>query len=405
MPVYSHSSLQCFENCPLSYKYHYIDRIKTEEGETIEVFMGSRVHQVLKRLYDDLYYEKHNSLEELLAYYDECWQKHWSDDIRIIKERYSAENYKRVGERCIRDYYARYQPFDQGRTVATELPVTITLEEVDYELRGTIDRLTAFPEGRYEIHDYKTSRYLKPQADLDTDRQLALYQLGIQQRWRDVERVDLVWHYLAFDKEFRSERTGEQLARLKEAALSLIQRIERAQEQDSFPVRRGPLCDWCEFQIICPEWKHLYKVEPLPPNEYLKEPGVTLVNRWAQLEQERLEFEARYEEERRKLEDAIVAFMKREGLSCIYGSDKKLRVKLARYWRFPKLKEPGREELEKLVRKTGRWDEVSMLDSWALERVAREQAWPSELLEKLKRYRRLEESRQFYLSDLRKGKD
>lgn len=405
MPVYSHSSLQSFENCSLSYKYRYIDRIKTEERETIEAFMGSRVHDVLKRLYDDLYYEKRNSLEELLAHYDECWQKHWSDDIRIIKERYSAENFKQVGERCIRDYYARYQPFDQGRTVATELPVTITLKEGGYELRGVIDRLTAFPEGRYEIHDYKTSRYLKPQADLDTDRQLALYQLGIQQRWSDVTRVDLVWHYLAFDKEFRSERTEEQLTQLKEAARSLIQRIERVQEQDTFPAQRGPHCNWCEFQPICPEWKHLYKVEPLPPNEYLEEPGVTLVNRWAQLAQERREFEARYEEERRKLEEAILAYARREGIDCIYGSNKKLRIKVVVEPKFPTVKEEGRAELEELIKGAGRWVEVSTLKTQQLEKIAREETWPPELLEQLKRYQRLEESRRFYLSSLKKDED
>ena len=36
---------------------------------------------------------------------------------------------------------------------------------------------------------------------MDEDRQLALYQIGIQKMWNDVNRVELVWHYVAFDKE------------------------------------------------------------------------------------------------------------------------------------------------------------------------------------------------------------
>lgn len=40
MPIYSHSRLGSFENCRLSYKYRYIDRIR-KEGEGVEAFLGS----------------------------------------------------------------------------------------------------------------------------------------------------------------------------------------------------------------------------------------------------------------------------------------------------------------------------------------------------------------------------
>ncbi len=209
MAAYSHSKLAAFESCPQAYKFAYIERPEVEEFEAADAFMGSRVHEVLQHLYEDLKYEKRNSLDDLLAYYDELWEENWSDEVKVIKEVLMPEHYKRVGERCIRDYYRRYEPFDQGRTIATELRVAIEVE--GYKLQGLIDRLTAFPDEFYEIHDYKASQRRPPQQKLDTDKQMALYQLGVQQRWSDVKRVDLVWHYLAFDKELRSERTEGQL--------------------------------------------------------------------------------------------------------------------------------------------------------------------------------------------------
>jgi len=356
--------------------------------------MGSRVHEALQRLYEDLKHERRNSLDDLLAYYDEIWRKNWSDQVRIIKDGLTEENYKKVGERCIRDYYRRYQPFDQGRTIATELLITIKLE--GHELRGIIDRLTAFPEGRYEIHDYKASQRLPAQEILDTDRQLALYQIGIQQRWRDVERVDLVWHYLAFDKELRSERAEGQLEEIKRSVLSLVRQIERADELDDFPTKKG-YCDWCEFKDLCPEWGHMRRVEVLSANEFLKEPGVRLVNEFAKLRSKKEELA----EIENKLREAIIAYAKREGVSCIRGSDKKLYVRIGKRIKFPGSEEEGRAELEGLIKGAGRWEEVSSLSVSTLARIAREESWPPELLEQLKQYQSLEESAGLRLTNLK----
>jgi putative RecB family exonuclease len=54
---------------------------------------------------------------------------------------------------------------------------------------------------------------------MDEDRQLALYQIGIQNSWNGVDQVELVWHYVAFDKEIRSKRTEEELDALKKIPL------------------------------------------------------------------------------------------------------------------------------------------------------------------------------------------
>ncbi len=72
-------------------------------------------------------------------------------------------------------------------------------DQGEYLLRGYIDRLDRVKDRTYEIHE--TSKSLPEQSMMDEDRQLALYQIGIQKMWNDVNRVELVWHYVAFDKE------------------------------------------------------------------------------------------------------------------------------------------------------------------------------------------------------------
>jgi putative RecB family exonuclease len=105
-----------------------VDKIKIDESETIEAFMGSRVHETLEKLYKDLRLSKSDTLEELLTFYDDVWLKNYSDDIRIVKKGYTPRNYKDTGARCIREYYARYQPFNDGKTLGLEQMIAIDIE-------------------------------------------------------------------------------------------------------------------------------------------------------------------------------------------------------------------------------------------------------------------------------------
>ncbi len=61
MPVFSNSRLGTFEQCPLKYKYQYIDKIKVEVAKTVEAFRGSCVHEALENSIRDLKLQKHNS--------------------------------------------------------------------------------------------------------------------------------------------------------------------------------------------------------------------------------------------------------------------------------------------------------------------------------------------------------
>ena len=127
MTTYSHSRLSCFETCPLQFKWRYVEKREALKGEGIEAFMGSRVHEALEKLYKDALVEKRHSLEELLAFYGAEWAREWNDGIVIVKDHLEAEDYPKTGERCLRDYYQRYHPFDQARVLGIEDRVELDL--------------------------------------------------------------------------------------------------------------------------------------------------------------------------------------------------------------------------------------------------------------------------------------
>jgi len=272
-----------YEECPLKYKLRYRGRIK-RDIEGIEGFLGLRVHDTLKKCYDNVRFTKVNTLNDLLAYYNKIWQENWHDSILIMKQDLTQEHYRTLGEKLITTYYERYSPFDSDITIGTEMGLNFSLDDENrYRRTGDIDWLSRTQDDVYEIHDYKTSAYLPTQEDADNNRQLGLYQLGIQKKWPDVKNIRLIWHYLAFDTELISYHTPEAISNLVQDTKSLIDEIELAQD---FLPRESPLCEWCEYPDLCPRRKHFLKVVPLPANEYLNEPGVVLVNKYVVLKDE-----------------------------------------------------------------------------------------------------------------------
>ena len=399
MKVYSHSRLSCYEECPQKYKLKYVDRVETEIEQSIEAFLGSRVHETLEKLYRDLGYRKVNTLEELLEFFHDEWKKNWDDSIVIVKEEYGPENYLKMGEKFITDYYNKYKPFDQGKTISLEERILIKLDDSgDYKLQGFIDRVMESKEGYYEVHDYKTNSRLPLPEYLDNDRQLALYAIGVKERYPDVKDVRLIWHFLAFDKEIDSTRTDEELEELKRKTIELIDRIE---SDEKYPAKTSILCDWCEFKPICRQWSHLYVIKEKPENEYLSDPGVKLVDRYTELTQKKKQITLDLYAELNKLEEALINFAEKEGVDVVFGSKNKIRVKETEQNKFPTKHSKERERLVQILKDNGKWDDVVQLDTSALNKIIKEKQWDSELLEVLNEYVKLEQSKRLYLSKIK----
>jgi len=103
--------------------------------------MGSRVHDSMEKLYNELKF-KVLSLEEVLTFYDDIWKKNFDDKVVIVRKDRTAEDYKNCGRKCVEEYYRRYHPFDQGKVIGNEVPVKVALDaEGKYQMQGYIDRL------------------------------------------------------------------------------------------------------------------------------------------------------------------------------------------------------------------------------------------------------------------------
>jgi putative RecB family exonuclease len=250
MVIYSHSRLSTFEQCPLKFKFKYIDKLKPDIEQSIEGFLGNKVHETLEWIYSKVKELRASiKLDEVLENFIQKWNNEFNSEIKIVKEEYDAKHYFNQGIRFLIDYFLKYTPF-QDNTIATEKKIFINLDpEGKYKLQGYIDRIVHNKDTNiFEIHDYKTGGFLKSQEELDKDKQLALYSIGIRDNFENVNDVHLIWHFLAFNKKMTSKRTIEQLENLKKEIIELIKKIESTTE---FPAKSCILCKWCDFRSYC----------------------------------------------------------------------------------------------------------------------------------------------------------
>jgi putative RecB family exonuclease len=191
------------------------------------------------------------SLSQVLERFRQDWARAWHEGVTIVRTENAPGYYRDRGERCLENFYRANYPFSEGETVAIEERLQWTLDsDGRYRAVGIVDRIVRRREGVFEIHDYKTSGWLPPQARVDEDRQLGLYQLGLEQTYADAREIELVWHYLVFNRTLRSRRSPDALAKLRDDTVRLIDSIEV--EQDYKP-KPGPLCRWCDYAELCPE--------------------------------------------------------------------------------------------------------------------------------------------------------
>jgi len=233
----SYSAISSYENCPLSYRFQYIDGLEIEP--TPHLSFGKSLHAALEWLYGRTTPEP-PSLEALLAHLDACW---YSEGYATPEEERSFLKHGR--EVLTRYYYSNIEDF--------RLPVAVEerfeLDRGDFILSGVIDRVDRNPDGSYEIIDYKTGRRLPELNRLREDLQLPIYQLACREVW-GVTPSKLSFYYLVHNQRYSTRpRDDDDMSRILDRLQSAAEAISRGE----FPATPNRLCNWCSYQDLCPE--------------------------------------------------------------------------------------------------------------------------------------------------------
>ena len=345
----SYSSINTYETCPAKFRFQYEDKIPGRPSPALS--FGDSLHQTL--------YHWHNRpvpvappLEELLEILDSVW----------VGDGFASEaeelTYREHAQQVLTQYHRDNAPSFRI-PAALEFRFHVEVEGVD--IIGTIDRLDRIPGGGYEIIDYKTNRRLPPMSSLHQDLQLSIYYLAAREIWGiDPERLTL--YFLRPGQRMTTTRTPQDADTLRRKIAVIAERIAAGK----FEPRENPLCNWCDYQSLCPLFRHKYEKEQGDPAPRM----TALADEWVELKRRGRRTYQRLDE----LAALINAFCEEHGYRRLYASDGSGIDRRPQH-----ITAPDEEQLRRILEPMGLWERVLSVDTQKLQSLIESRSLPPDV--------------------------
>lgn len=263
LPVFSYSKMEVFKNCPLQYRYKYIEK-KYSQDTSIALELGSLCHYVLEQKGkmivsgETVDYEKLNDI--LMNGVTETDEKTKEELLGVnqLKRKY-FEVWHEADNASGASYDEKIKLFD--KVLHNEMEETDwkpTYFEKPFEfvwdnkviLKGFIDRIDT-KDGQYRTVDYKTSKKVYEQSKLATSLQFGVYALAILNEF-GVLPIESEYRFILIDdKQYALTKGWEN--RLIKAMDKVFGDIEASEKKSVFVPKPSPLCHWCNFCQTNPE--------------------------------------------------------------------------------------------------------------------------------------------------------
>lgn len=258
----SPSRMDDFGTCPRQYFYKSILRLPTEPS--IAAAKGTVAHQVLETLFELPRAER--TVEAAVGGIDAAWEACLSDDYHAETMGHLFDN-EADPDAARAEFFADVRRFVENY-FTIENPTRFDPESCERWVRGwisghgyvgVIDRLDRikFPDGTegYFVSDYKTGRMPRlNQYAGDKFNAMRIYAVLLQEELGEMpKRLRLVYiGEPGRDRVLNLDVTEEMLANTRSRMKAVSAAVKRAYSRWEWPARKNRLCDWCDFQEICP---------------------------------------------------------------------------------------------------------------------------------------------------------
>jgi len=244
--AYSFSRIKCLHQCPLRYRYRYLQGLK-EAFRSIESYLGNAVHDVLEWLYAERHRGREPDESTMLSRLAAGWTENFDDTVAIVRIEDSEEMYLKTGREMLIRFFQETFARDRSETVALEQRLSTRLSDA-VVFTGYADRIGRTEQGRLFVIDYKTSKKEGDGSEFSEGLQAPLYAACVLGDHGEEEAL-AGYHYLRHGTTRWQQVDGERAAQLLERFLDLANEAAAAGE---FPARPGILCAWCGFNAQCP---------------------------------------------------------------------------------------------------------------------------------------------------------
>jgi putative RecB family exonuclease len=259
----SPSSSSSFKQCPLAFKFSYLDRLP--EPPSVWTSKGTLVHRALELLLDRPPDERtpDAAQDDLAQARVELAPHPDFADLQLTDAEWDA--FDRDAAKLVEKYFQLEDP-RTIRPIGLELKLEAALQGSQsgagtetgshgsggaVRLRGIIDRLELDEHGEFVVTDYKTGSVPSEFFEAKSLSGVHMYALLCERMLgRRPARVQL--YYLSKPEAIIATPTDQSIRGVERRTTALYQAIRSACERDDFRPKPGRLCDFCTFKPYCP---------------------------------------------------------------------------------------------------------------------------------------------------------
>ena len=170
----SYSAVRTFQNCPLKYRFRYIDGL-AEDCVSASLIFGSAIHAALEFYFTaQMGGDSLPTLDTLLDVYQQSWRDRSEDTIEFGKSE-TADSLHGMADRMLQKFLDSDLTQPEGRIIGIEERFRGVLIPGLPDLLGYVDLLLETDDA-IVVRDFKTSRSAwNPEQAADQSDQLLLY--------------------------------------------------------------------------------------------------------------------------------------------------------------------------------------------------------------------------------------
>lgn len=268
MERFSYSKLDTFDQCPMRYKFTYIDELRSEES-TLALDLGTTAHKGKELWGEYLINGEEPDLEFILDVLNngrEYWKIDIINGVKITDEleenilglnEIKRKYFEEYCERCNKSGLTYDQKFkiylhslqdrqlsDGWRILAVEREFNIIYNDRCI-LHGFIDRIDINENGDIRVIDYKTSKDTYRDDKLATPLQMFIYALACEKILGKLP-TEFIYDFIFLGKKQYACTKGYYNRGVRKLD-KLLNNIEECINKDEFIPKPSPLCYWCPF--------------------------------------------------------------------------------------------------------------------------------------------------------------
>ena len=264
LPKFSYSKLATFVQCPMKYKYKYVDG-NYVQSDAIHLDLGNLLHKVLEIKYRNII----EGIPNDYAYLKEVYLKGIAEDtdkdkgnfiigVNAIKEKFGEDTFIEVNTKSNLSYEDKLETFLhylEQDSIGDWKPLAVEINfNFEYEgkviLNGFIDRIDINDKGELRVVDYKSSNKVYEDKDLTTPLQMFIYALACENIFGKTP-IEFMYDMILLGEKQLACTKGYYKRGLKKLN-KILDSIFEVEKSGLYAPKATPLCHWCDYSITNP---------------------------------------------------------------------------------------------------------------------------------------------------------